>query len=140
MEAQSQDVIQVGENTVNGKMADYIASTLKYDKLGIFISRVDTSDYPNITAYLNVNGKKEGRWSMASEFYADDFEIIDTQYKIEDFEMNSDASRMGQTSLLSLTPAAVWRALLWRTRKQLPGLRGGYGYGSAEDRCGILQL
>ncbi len=95
VEAQSQDVIQVGENTVNGKMADYIASTLKYDKLGIFISRVDTSDYPNITAYLNVNGKKEGRWSMASEFYADDFEIIDTQYKIEDFEMNSDASRMG---------------------------------------------
>ena len=95
VEAQSQDVIQVGEDTINGKMADYVTSTLKYDKLGIFISRIDTSNYPQITAYLNVNGKKEGRWSMASEFYADDFEIIDTQYQIDDFEMNADASRTG---------------------------------------------
>lgn len=95
VEAQSQDVIQVGEDTINGKMADYVTSTLKYDKLGIFISRIDTSNYPEITAYLNVNGKKEGRWSSASEFYADDFEIIDTQYKIDNFKMNADSSRMG---------------------------------------------
>ncbi len=95
VEAQSQDVIQVNEDTINGKMADYVTSALKYEKLGIFISRVDTSQYPRITAYLNVNGKKEGRWSMTSEFYADDFEVIDTQYLIRDFEMNADSSRAG---------------------------------------------
>ena len=32
---------------------------------------------------------------MSGEFYADDFEIIDTQYKIEDFELNADASKTG---------------------------------------------
>ncbi len=93
--AQSQDVVPVSDGTVNEKMANYVASTLKYDKLGIFISKIDTSNYPEITAYLNINGKKEGRWGMASEFYADDFEVIDTQYQIKDFKVSADGSKTG---------------------------------------------
>lgn len=95
VETQSQGIIQVQDGTINGRMADFVASVLKYDKLGIFISRVDTSGYPEITACLNMNGEREGRWGMSGEFYADDFEIIDTQYKIEDFELNADASKTG---------------------------------------------
>ena len=93
--AETQGVVPQAEGTINEKMSDYVVSTLKYDKLGIFVSRIDTSNYPEITAYLNINGQKEGRWGMASEFYADDFEIIDTQYQVADFELNADKGRSG---------------------------------------------
>ncbi len=93
--AETQGIVPQEEGTINEKMTDYVVSALKYDKLGIFVSRIDTSAYPEITAYLNINGQKEGRWGMVSEFYADDFEIIDTQYQVTDFRLNSDASRLG---------------------------------------------
>ena len=102
VKAQSQDVVAVEDGTINGKMADYMVSVLKYDKLGIFISRVDTAGYPEITAYLNVNGQREGRWGMAGEFYADDFEVTDTQYKIDRFQMSADAGKAGTDIALVL--------------------------------------
>ena len=46
IEAQCQGVIPVAEGSVNERMADYVVSALKYDKLGIFVSKVDTSGYP----------------------------------------------------------------------------------------------
>ncbi len=91
--AESQDIIQMNEATINGRLANYITSTLKYDKIGIFISKVDTQKYPEITAFLNINGEKNGVLGLASEFKEKDFELIDTQYQITKFTIDSEAAK-----------------------------------------------
>lgn len=88
--AESQDIISLDEATINGKLANYMTSTLKYSKIGIFISKIDTSQYPKITAYVNVNGEKDGAFGLVSEFEKKDFELIDTQYEITDFVIDKD--------------------------------------------------
>lgn len=91
VKAQSQDVVSLNNDTINGKISNYINSTLKYDKLGIHISKIDTSDYPNIKAYANINGNKEGVFQLANDFSKKDFELLDTGYQISDFKVESSS-------------------------------------------------
>ncbi len=95
---QSQGVIQPENGNVNGDMADYITSTLKYDKIGIHIGRIDTAGYPMIRAYVNVNGEKDGIFGMASHFKEKDFSLIDTQYGIKDFRL-TDEGKLSHVSI-----------------------------------------
>lgn len=98
--AESQGIIDVKDGNINGVLANYITSTLKYDKVGIHIGKIDTSQYPNIKAYVNINGTKEGKFNLASEFGKKDFEMIDTQYGISDFEIISDGSDAGSNIMI----------------------------------------
>lgn len=87
VEAHSQDIIPINDNTINGTLTDFITSTLKYDHIGIHIGKVDTVDYPTVRAYANVNGTKEKMFGLVEEFTEPDFEILDTQYGIKDFKI-----------------------------------------------------
>lgn len=88
--AQSQDVVTSSEETVNGTMANFVVSTLKYDRLAVLIGRVDTTKYPTIRAYVNISGEKDNRFGTAEGFERSDFELFDTQYPIEDFQLIED--------------------------------------------------
>lgn len=87
--AESQDVVTVTEGNINGELSNYITSTLKYDRISVHISKVDTTNYPAIRAYANINGTKENTFGLASDFEKGDFELIDTQYQIQDFQIVS---------------------------------------------------
>ncbi len=87
VQAQSQGVVPLEEGSVNGTVAEYMTSTLKYDKLQLFISRIDTAAYPTVKAYVNISGEKDSVFGLASEFKAGDFEVHDTQYPIKDFKL-----------------------------------------------------
>lgn len=86
--AQSGGMLPENDSTVNGLFENYVSKTLKYDKVLVFISKIDTTKYPQITAKINVNGTKEdGETELASEFEASDFSVLDTGDKISDFEL-----------------------------------------------------
>ena len=87
---QSQDVVASSEETVNGTMADFVVSTLKYDRLSVLIGKVDTENYPTIRAYVNISGEKDQVFGAADDFAKSDFELFDTQYQIKDFELIED--------------------------------------------------
>lgn len=88
--AESQEIIPVADGTINGEFSNYITSTLKYDRIGIHIGKIDISEYPTVRAYANVNGEKEKVFGLVGDFTEKDFELIDTQYAIEDFKIISD--------------------------------------------------
>lgn len=88
--AQSQDVVSSSGETVNGTMADFVVSTLKYDRLSVLIGKVDTENYPTIRAYVNISGEKDKVFGAADGFSKEDFELFDTQYQIKDFELIQD--------------------------------------------------
>ncbi len=90
VQAESQEIIPVTENTVNGEFTNYVTSTLKYDRIGIHIGKIDTSNYPTVRAYVNINGTKEGAFGMVDDFSEGDFTLIDTQYAITDFQLVRD--------------------------------------------------
>ena len=87
---QSQDVVTSSGETVNGTMANFVVSTLKYDRLSILIGKVDTENYPTIRAYVNISGEKDKTFGAADDFAKSDFELFDTQYQIQDFELIQD--------------------------------------------------
>lgn len=90
VETESQGVVPMGEDTVNGQLAGYMTSTLKYDKLGIHIGKIDTTSYPEITAYVNINGSKDQKSELVSGLSQRDFELIDTQFGITEFTMEEE--------------------------------------------------
>ena len=67
-----------------------MTSTLKYDKLGIHIGKIDTTSYPEITAYVNINGSKDQKSELVSGLSQRDFELIDTQFGITEFTMEEE--------------------------------------------------
>ena len=73
--AESQGVITVAEGNINGELSNYITSTLKYDRIFVHIGKIDTSQYPTIRAYANVNGTKEKMFGLVSDFSEKDFEL-----------------------------------------------------------------
>ncbi len=85
VQAQSSGIVPLNRDTVNGAFDTYVSNTLKYDKISVFISRIDTSAYPEIQAYININGTKDGKSGLAAGFGKSDFTIQDTQYGIDDF-------------------------------------------------------
>lgn len=93
---QSQNVVSSSGETVNGAMADFVVSTLKYDRLSILIGKVDTGNYPTIRAYVNISGEKDQVFGAADDFAKSDFELFDTQYLIKDFELiqNEEAKQI----------------------------------------------
>ena len=92
VDKQSQNIIQNKVGTVNGSFSDYVGNTLTYSKIYIHISKIDTSNYPEISAYVNINGQKDenSEKELASNFTEKDFQLIDTQYEISDFQLISD--------------------------------------------------
>ena len=84
---QSSNVVSIGAGTINGTFNSYVASSLKYDKINIHISKIDTEDYPTIKAYVNINGDKDGKSELASDFTEADFSLIDAQYEITNFNI-----------------------------------------------------
>lgn len=90
IKAQSNGVVPATESTVNGSFDSYVTNTLKYDKIQIHISRIDKSNYPTLRAYVNINGDKDGKSELASEFTEEDFDLIDTMYKINNFKILKD--------------------------------------------------
>ena len=92
IDAQTNGVVPSDESTINGTFNSYVTNTLKYDKLNIHISRIDKSEYPKIKAYVNINGDKEGKNELASDFTEEDFTLIDTLYEIDNFKILSDKS------------------------------------------------
>lgn len=91
VEAQSRSVVPATDGSINGTMVDYMTSTIKYSRLQVFVSRIDTSAYPTVRAFANVSGEKDKAFGQASDFGAEDFELIDTQYPIADFRLVTDA-------------------------------------------------
>lgn len=98
MEAQSQGILPVSDGNMNGVMADFIASTLKYERIRIHIGQIDTANYPVIRAYANINGSKDSVFGLAGDFKEKDFELIDTQYQIQDFKL-VDTEESSQVSI-----------------------------------------
>jgi Mg-chelatase subunit ChlD len=92
VQAESQEIIPIEENTVNGEFTNYVTSTLKYDRIGIHIGRIDTSAYPTVRAYVNINGTKEKAFGLVDDFSEQDFTLVDTQYGINDFRLVRDES------------------------------------------------
>lgn len=93
---QSSNVVTIGAGTINGTFNSYVANSLKYDKINIHISKIDTENYPTIRAYININGDKDGKQELASEFVESDFCLIDTQYEIDQFRIlkNGESSQI----------------------------------------------
>ncbi|MBS7528310.1 VWA domain-containing protein [Fusibacter paucivorans] len=87
VEAQSQGVVGLSKATVNQRFSNYMASTLKYEKMSMFISDIDVSEYPEVKAYVNISEKKEGLFGFINDFAAENFALMDTQYEIADFEI-----------------------------------------------------
>lgn len=96
--AQSSGIIPNEEDTINDTFNKYVANTLRYDKISVFISRIDTSHYPEITAYININGTKDDKTGLASDFVKNDFNVEDTLYGIDDFEFVND-EEMGNINI-----------------------------------------
>lgn len=87
IDKQSNGVVPLNEESINGVFDAYVSTSLKYDKISIHISRIDTSDYPTVRAYININGDIDGTSQLASDFEKEDFYLVDTQHEIDDFEM-----------------------------------------------------
>lgn len=90
--AQSQNVVGAvqGQNSINGTMANFVTSTLKYDRLSVLIGKIDTENYPTVRAYVNISGEKDNTFGAAGDFSESDFELFDTQYQIKDFKLIKD--------------------------------------------------
>ena len=90
IDAQTNGVVPSNDSSINGTFSSYVSNSLKYDKINIHISRIDKDNYPTIRAYININGDKDGESELASDFEESDFDIIDTQYEIDNFKILKD--------------------------------------------------
>ncbi|SHJ37828.1 von Willebrand factor type A domain-containing protein [Thermoclostridium caenicola] len=62
--------------------SQFLNKLLKYERVSIFISRVDADNYPTVRAYVNVNGKKDGMEELANDFDIGDFTFSDNGFEI----------------------------------------------------------
>ncbi len=62
--------------------SQFLNNFLKYERVSVFISRVDAADYPTVKAYLNVNGKHDGVEELANDFQTEDFTFSDNGFAI----------------------------------------------------------
>lgn len=62
--------------------SQFLNNLLKYERVSIFISRVNADNYPTVRAYLNVNGKKDGVEELANDFVVGDFTFADNGFEI----------------------------------------------------------
>ena len=62
--------------------SQFLNNFLKYERVSVFISRVDATNYPTVKAYLNVNGKRDGVEELANDFETEDFTFSDNGFGI----------------------------------------------------------
>lgn len=62
--------------------SQFLNNFLKYERVSVFISRVDAVDYPIVRAYLNVNGRHDGVEELANDFRTEDFTFSDNGFAI----------------------------------------------------------
>ena len=85
---QSQNIVAAGSDTLNETFSDYMAAALKYDKMALYISRIDTSKYPEIRADFSISGERATFLNLFSEFSEKDFDLQDTGYDIGAFKLS----------------------------------------------------
>ncbi|MDR1210332.1 MAG: VWA domain-containing protein [Clostridiales bacterium] len=60
----------------------FLNNLLKYERMSIFVSRVNAGSYPTVRAYLNVNGRKDGVEELANDFAVGDFTFADNGFAV----------------------------------------------------------
>ena len=72
----------LSDSVLNRGYSQFLNNLLKYERVSVFISRVNTDHYPTVRAYLNVNGKKDDFEELASDFDVSDFTFADNGFAI----------------------------------------------------------
>lgn len=62
--------------------SQFLNNMLKYERVSVFISRVNADNYPIVRTYLNVNGIKDGSENLANDFTVDDFTFADNGFAV----------------------------------------------------------
>lgn len=88
----SRNVVPSTNSTINQEFKNSVVAELRYSNLHLFISNVDYSAYPQISAKVNINGEKNGMFGLVNHFEADDFNVTDTNYKIQDFKFSKNTN------------------------------------------------
>lgn len=70
------------ESVLSRGYSEFLNNFLRYERVSVFISRVDAEDYPTVRAYLNVNGKHDGVEELANDFRTEDFTFSDNGFTI----------------------------------------------------------
>lgn len=79
--------IPMEEESLNSEYRNFLVSYLKYNKMDVYISKLDASNYPEITAYVNVANEKEGLFGQKLKLSKKDFYVEDTDSEIKDFQL-----------------------------------------------------
>lgn len=72
----------LSDSVLSRGYSQFLNNMLRYERVSIYISRVDASDYPTVRAYLNVSGRKDGVDELASDFVLEDFTFSDNRFDI----------------------------------------------------------
>lgn len=70
------------DSVLSRSYSQFLNDILKYERVSIYISRVDGTDYPTVRAYLNINGKKDGIEELANDFVLEDFTFSDNGFNV----------------------------------------------------------
>lgn len=98
----SQNIASVEEEGISSEFRNSVVSELKYNSLQIHISKVDSANFPNVKAYVNISGKKNNLWGFANDYEWKDFLLTDTHYKVEDFKLTKNETEDGANIALVL--------------------------------------
>lgn len=79
--------------------SEFLNRVLKYERVSIFISKVDSTAYPDVKVYLNVNGKRNGEEELANDFVTEDFSFVDEGYSISPSDITKVESDNKQISI-----------------------------------------
>lgn len=77
-----QSKVFLKDSVLNRGYSQFLNNLLKYERVSIFISRINADNYPVVRAYLNVNGKKDGAEELANDFGTGDFTFADNGFSI----------------------------------------------------------
>jgi len=70
------------DSVLNRGYSQFLNNFLKYERVSVFISRVNADNFPTVRAYMNVNGKKDGNEELANDFAVNDFTFTDNGFEI----------------------------------------------------------
>lgn len=85
--------LPITENSLTDEYRNFIISYLKYSKTEIFISRIDKSKFPHVTAYVNVGANKQGIFGFRSDYGQKDFSLEDTSIFIKNFNLSHNLNK-----------------------------------------------
>lgn len=90
------------DSVLNRGYSDLLNKVLKYERMSVFISRIDAENYPTVRVYLNVNGRKNGRDELANDFAVRDFIINDNGSDIPSDKVRQAADDDGKMVSIAL--------------------------------------